>query len=112
MTNEEKVEAVKKWQECEFVHQFVCGADGCDGVLVPEINKGLNGGVYLLCPKCSYSQDHIPDMVYYFDFEHLSNLMSVIGVVQKAKAEEDDRINEALSEIYAPNTPIDDDKHQ
>jgi len=59
MTNQEKIEKVKKWQKYPYVHPLTCGNDSRHPELQP-VDK--EGEVRLECSECGYSQS-IPDFV-------------------------------------------------
>jgi hypothetical protein len=60
MTNEEKVKAIKRWQKNDMVHPLTCGKDSSH-ILEASIGEK---GVFLKCPKCNYTQDWIPEVVF------------------------------------------------
>lgn len=76
MTNEEQIEAIKKYQSCDFVHQLTCGKDNCNGVLEPLITtECINPQVYLKCPKCTYEQWHVPEIVYLMNYDCIEKMI-------------------------------------
>jgi len=86
MNNQEKIEAINKWQSCNFVHPLTCGKDKCDGLLIAEINKDVDPyfdwgevEIILTCPKCKdYIQEHIPEIVYNINYEQFEKLEDII----------------------------------
>jgi len=58
---EEKIEAIKKYQECDYVHPLTCGNDSSHELLKP---LQIAGKLCLICPSCDYVQEYIPDSVY------------------------------------------------
>ena len=76
MTDEEIVEKIQQWQTCPFVHELTCGK--CDGILIPKISEHLTPSVYLKCPKCSYTQTHVPDIVFHINFEAIEKLLDAL----------------------------------
>lgn len=67
MTNHEKIERVKKWQNSPFVHALTCRNDSNHALLEP---KEVSGKVVLVCENCGYVQKHIPEVVLDFDVQH------------------------------------------
>jgi hypothetical protein len=61
LTNREKVDKIKKYQDCPFVHPLTCGNDSNHSNLKGII---LKGEVVLFCPDCDYRQEWVPEIVY------------------------------------------------
>lgn len=66
MTNEEKVEAIRRWQVAGRVHPLTCGVDSRHEVLKPVEE---NGEIVLRCPVCNYRQTYIPCVVLAYNHE-------------------------------------------
>lgn len=47
------------WQDSDFVHQMICGEQGCEGILLPDYFTK----VFLRCPICGWTQENIPEVV-------------------------------------------------
>ncbi|HUS49306.1 MAG TPA: hypothetical protein VMZ91_04030 [Candidatus Paceibacterota bacterium] len=78
MNNQEKIEAIKKWQNCGFVHPLTCGRDKCEEKLEP-IENYITDEISLICPKCKdYIQEHIPEIVYNINYEQFEKLEDII----------------------------------
>ena len=60
MTNEEIIEAVRRWQASKYDAPLTCQQDGHHTKLVPV---EIDGTVTLQCPICPYVEDVIPDAV-------------------------------------------------
>jgi len=75
MNNQEKIEAIKKWQNCGFVHPLTCGRDKCEEKLEP-IENYITDEISLICPKCGYEQGEIsiPSVVFHIDYEYFKKL--------------------------------------
>jgi hypothetical protein len=65
VTNQQLLEAIRKYQSCPFVHELTCGNDSQNH----ESLKGIEvkGKVILICPDCDYVQNWIPDFVWLAD---------------------------------------------
>ena len=96
MTNKEKIEAIKKWQECDFVHPLTCGKDICDGILLPVEDK-IVGDIILICPICDYSQVYVPEMIYHFDYSQFDKIKEITEWAKK-KQKEDEELEKACGE--------------
>ena len=60
MTNQEIIEAVRRWQGSGLVHPLTCGNESRHGNLAPvEFERT----VVLICPACDYQQRTIPQIV-------------------------------------------------
>ena len=62
--NQKLLEAIKKYQSCPYVHELTCGNNSGHEVL-----KGIEikGHVMLICPDCDYTQNLVPNIVWYAD---------------------------------------------
>ncbi len=81
LTNKEKIEAINKFQECEFMHELQCGRHGCSGILKPFESLGK---VMLICPKCKiYTQEHIPDIVFHLDYSQFDEIKKFLDKARK-----------------------------
>ena len=70
LSNNEKIEAITKWQYKKEMHPLTCGNENCNENLLPALYEGK---VILKC-KCGYIQEWIPKAV--FDrYEELNNSM-------------------------------------
>ena len=65
-TNKEKIEAIKRWQNCEYVHPLTCDNDSNHKLLIA---KEINKEVILICKDCNYKQNFIPDPVLKIDID-------------------------------------------
>ena len=87
MNNKEKIEAINKWQKCNFVHPLICGKDKCNGILEPKIyvDMGLRDGeleediIHLECPNCDYIQEHIPEIIFNLNYEQFEKLEDLLN---------------------------------
>lgn len=61
-SNQDLLEAIKKYQSCPFVHPLTCGNDSQTHGLLKGIE--IKGKVILICPDCEYKQDWIPDFIW------------------------------------------------
>ena len=61
ITNQDVLEAIRKFQSCPFVHEMTCGNDSSH-----ESLKGIEikGKVVLICPDCEYVQNWIPTFIW------------------------------------------------
>jgi len=62
MTNQEKIEKIKKWQNSFAVYPLTCGNDSKHKNLVPEER---NNKIILICKDCDYTQEKIPEIIFY-----------------------------------------------
>ncbi|MHA1469070.1 MAG: hypothetical protein ACTSSP_00765 [Candidatus Asgardarchaeia archaeon] len=78
LSHKEIVEKIQQWQNCPFVHELTCRDSNCDGILIPKISDATHLSVYLKCPKCSYTQSHVPEMVFHTNFEAIEKLLDTL----------------------------------
>ena len=65
LTNEQKLVAIKSWQNLGFVHELTCRSDNHTGTDRPMLEgKEKDDKVFLFCPKCGYIQESIPYMIF------------------------------------------------
>lgn len=86
MTINEEKKAIENWQKCKFVHPLTCSfriskIKKCDGILEPEIIHDLEGikRIFLICPKCKYMQEYVPEIVYQLDYKQFGILQQLIN---------------------------------
>jgi hypothetical protein len=60
VTNDEIIEAVRRWQSSTFDHPLTCQQDGHHTKLLPV---EMDGQVVLQCPACSSVERYIPEVV-------------------------------------------------
>ncbi len=91
MNNKEKIEAINKWQSCNFVHPLTCGRDKCEEKLEPIENE-ITEVISLICPKCGYKQGEgsIPSVVFHISHEYFNKLEDWID---KISAQVDENTN-------------------
>ena len=81
LTNKQKIEAINKFQECEFMHELQCGRDGCSGILKPT---EMMGEIILICPDCKlYTQKHIPDIVFQLNYSQFEEIKKILDKARK-----------------------------
>ncbi len=56
-TNADRIRAIKKWQECGYVHPLTCGGEDCRADLEPV---EFDNAIVLECPACGKVQLKIP----------------------------------------------------
>jgi hypothetical protein len=62
ITNQDLLNAIKKYQSCPFVHELTCANDSQNHEPLKGIE--IKGRVVLICPDCEYTQTHIPKIVW------------------------------------------------
>ena len=95
MNNQEKIEAINKWQSCNFVHPLTCGKDKCEEKLEP-IENAITGEILLICPKCNYEQGEIsiPSVVFHFNYEQFNKIEAWIDNISTQVDENTNRDNQ------------------
>jgi hypothetical protein len=73
--NNDKIEAVKAWQNNTSIHPLTCGKDSKHKGLIP-VEK--DGEVILKCPDCGYIQKCIPDAVLQYSQKNSESRIRVI----------------------------------
>lgn len=94
----EQIEAIERWQKCEFVHPLTCGNDSNHGLLVSKhINAEDVYGectyekdwIILTCPDCDYVQNFIPEYIFaltHFKIEKFEELFKRLSNIPKDKS--------------------------
>lgn len=62
LSNEQKLNAIKLWQNDISIHPLTCGSDSNHAPMVGYIDSGLND-VFIKCSDCGYTQV-VPPVVY------------------------------------------------
>ena len=87
---EEQIEAVERWQKCDFVHPLTCRNDS--KLLVPKhINAEDVYGEYtqeedwvvLSCPDCDYIQSFIPKYIFTLTYFKIKKLEKIYNRLNK-----------------------------
>jgi hypothetical protein len=78
MKNEEIIEKIEKWQQCDCVHPLTCGSDTCSHSNLKPIEK--DGEVIMICPAedCDYKQSYIPQCVLNADIDKIEDSVKSI----------------------------------
>ncbi len=92
------LDAIEAWQGNPNVHELTCGSDGCDHVKLEgkivatadHINaSGQEGSkVFLACPECDYTQEHVPDFIYNHYIDTNLNYKIPLGQVVEVEMSE------------------------
>ena len=80
-TIEEKIEQIKKYQACGFVHPLTCSS-GCHTPLVPV---RVNDKIILICNNCNYTQDSVPECILRLpidEMEEMHNSIMKTGAIE------------------------------
>jgi hypothetical protein len=92
MTNEEieTMEAIRKYQNCDYLHPLTCGNDSRHALLKP-IEK--DGKIILVCPDCDYVQNWHPEVEMLKTMTNDScSFMNSNTVIQKKESEKSKKI--------------------
>lgn len=62
MNNQDKLKAIKEWQESGIVHQCTCKVGGHNHQDL--VGKEIEDKIVLVCPDCGTVQQNVPEMIY------------------------------------------------
>jgi len=87
MTNDEMIQNINDWQECDVTHEMTCGNDSSHKPLYPVEEDGK---IIMKCHDCDWSQEHIPKCVLNFDKEKANKFIEGLGinVIREPKGKE------------------------